>query len=167
MDLLHINKFYWYLHLLISGSEYSILSNGFVLPDPEPSIFLYFLVILLHLICSFHKLNLSSFHMHIFLSNLLIGFFLSSFELIDFLSKNMLLFTSNICCVFSITLLFFLNSSRSSLKLPTSILFIYFWIVSFIFSLSCFLNSFDNLEIKFCFYDKIFLCFIVFIIVVF
>ena len=98
----------------------------------------------------YYILNLCSFHMRMFLPNNKDCIFFSSFEVKVILLvssvKTLCLWLINFCCIFSISLLFFMNS------LKPSTLFL-FWIVYFIFNLSCLKTVFIMLKLSFSIYD--------------
>ena len=94
---------------------------------------------------NYYILNLCSFHMRMFLPNHKDCIFFSSFELKVILlvssAKTLCLSLINFCCIFSISLLFFMNS----LKPSTS--FFFFLNSLFYFQFELLKNSFYNLEI--------------------
>ena len=93
-------------------------------------------------------IDLSSFYRHMFLSNQLIAFSYHHLHLkqfFNFFSKILCFSLLNLCCIFNISLLFFMSSFWSSLRLSTSVLFFLNTLIDF--QLELLLKKFYNLEI--------------------
>ena len=132
---------------------------------------LHFFIILLHLVFSFlHIKSLPITYTYIPIESisciLLLPFDLKATLLISSV-KTLRLSLPNLCCVFAINLLFFINSLWFSLGLFVFSLFILL-VGLFLFQVELLLNSFCNLYIYFFFCRTIFcvFCFFISIIIV-